>query len=414
MKRFFHVFGLLMTANVVLMSCLNSDETEVILHNDAAISTFTLGTFTRYYHPTSNPDTTMKTTVTGSYYKMTIDHLGQQIYNADSLPLGTQPRVLCTITTMNSGIVGLKGMGTDTLYSYFNSSDSVDFSEPRMFRVVSSDGTYHRDYQVTVNIAKTTGDVFTWHLQNDVLTMPTTADGYCLAVLKGKPVVLANDNTQSVVAADTLVYQLSGGNVYRSEDGQTWTLTATAPAIRQLVGTATREVFAIGTNDSLMVSRDGGVTWKKDSMDSRAALLPQSQMACVRFNYPSADSTDYVLFAGAPALATDTLSTLWRKISFYTEDASKSKWVYMPHDDDNYYMLPRMEGLQLAYYDKRILAVGKEGNVYLSPDQGITWRKNSVYALPEALTGQVAAMTTDKDGRVWLVTTTGQLWIGYV
>ena len=102
------------------------------------------------------------------------------------------------------------------------------------------------------------------------------------------------------------------------------------------------------------------------------------------------------------------------EISFYTEDASKSKWVYMPHDDDNYYMLPRMEGLQLAYYDKRILAVGKEGNVYLSPDQGITWRKNSVYALPEALTGQVAAMTTDKDGRVWLVTTTGQLWIGYV
>ncbi len=414
MKRFFHVFGLFMMANVVLMSCLNADETEVTLHNDAAISSFTLGTFTRYYHPTSNPDTTMKTTVTGSYYKMTIDHLGQQIYNADSLPLGTQPRVLCTITTMNSGIVGLKGMSNDTVYRYFNQNDSVDFSEPRMFRVVSSDGTYHRDYQVKVNIAQTTGDVFAWHLQSDKLAMPATADGYCLAVLKGKPVVLANDNTQSIVAADTLVYKLAGGDVYRSADGQTWTLTASAPAIRQLVGTATREVFAIGTNDSLMVSRDGGTTWQKDSMDNPASLLPKSQMACVRFTYPSADSTDYVLFAGAGASATDTLSTVWRKISFYTEDASKSKWVYMPLDDDNYCLLPRMEGLQLAYYDSCILAVGKEGKVYRSADQGITWRKNSVYALPAAIDGQVAAMTTDGEGRVWLVTTTGQLWIGYV
>jgi len=414
MKRFFHVFGLFMMANVVLMSCLNADETEVTLHNDAAISSFTLGTFTRYYHPTSNPDTTMKTTVTGSYYKMTIDHLGQQIYNADSLPLGTQPRVLCTITTINSGIVGLKGMGNDTVYRYFNQNDSVDFSEPRMFRVVSSDGTYHRDYQVKVNIAQTTGDVFAWHLQSDKLAMPATADGYCLAVLKGKPVVLANDNTQSIVAADTLVYKLAGGDVYRSADGQTWTLTASAPAIRQLVGTATREVFAIGTNDSLMVSRDGGTTWQKDSMDNPASLLPKSQLACVRFTYPSADSTDYVLFAGAGASATDTLSTVWRKISFYTEDASKSKWVYMPLDDDNYCLLPRMEGLQLAYYDSCILAVGKEGKVYRSADQGITWRKNSVYALPAAIDGQVAAMTTDGEGRVWLVTTTGQLWIGYV
>jgi photosystem II stability/assembly factor-like uncharacterized protein len=86
----------------------------------------------------------------------------------------------------------------------------------------------------------------------------------------------------------------------------------------------------------------------------------------------------------------------------------------MPLDDDNYCLLSRMEGLQLAYYDSCILAVGKEGKVYRSADQGITWRKNSVYALPAAIDGQVAAMTTDGEGRVWLVTTTGQLWIGYV
>ena len=162
MRRFFHVFSLLAATTYMLTSCLGSNTDEITLYDDAAFTSFTLGTFTRIYHPVSNPDTTYRTTFTGSLYPMTIDHLGQRIFNQDSLPQGTVPRVLCTVGVKNGGYVGLQGLDGDTIFHLFNANDSVDFTTPRKFRVLSSDGTYPRDYTVSLNIAKTEGVSFDW------------------------------------------------------------------------------------------------------------------------------------------------------------------------------------------------------------------------------------------------------------
>ena len=418
MKHFFQVLGLLIVASAMLASCLKSQDSEVELHDDAAITAFTLGTLNRYYHPVSKPDTTVKTTVTGSYYPMSIDHFGDSIFNRDSLPVGTVPRVLCTIETKNSGVVGLQGLGNDTLFHYFVSTDSVDFSTPRWFRVVSTDGRVTHDYKVTLNIAKATGDAFGWQ-KTDSIALPGTLDECRPVVLGGKLTLVAH---RDIAVKGNSVYALSGQKLLRSGDGVNWEEAGDAAGVRQLLGAATTELFALGVNDSLMVLRDDSTRWTTERMDDSPALLPSMSMACVSFPYAPGtnkkDKSDYVLLAGS---RTDTLSTaplqttavtaLWRKISTYTEAVGESQWVYMATDDANPFVLPSQDNLTMAVIDGKILAMGNDLTIYESRDQGVTWRKSTTYALPGSVLGSRAVMVGDGTN-LWAVTDKGQVWHG--
>ena len=66
----------------------------------------------------------------------------------------------------------------------------------------------------------------------------------------------------------------------------------------------------------------------------------------------------------------------------------------------------------MVYYDDCVLATGSSLKLYQSLDQGITWKENEDYTMPSALTGTQVAMAVDKQGRLWLVTDSGQLWQG--
>ena len=50
--------------------------------------------------------------------------------------------------------------------------------------------------------------------------------------------------------------------------------------------------------------------------------------------------------------------------------------------------------------------------LYESRDQGITWYTDTDYALPENLVGTQLSIAATQDGRLWLITDGGQLWIG--
>ena len=411
MKQLTHAFCLLATATAMFTSCLNPDEKTVTLYDDAAIATFTLGTLSRYYQPASNPDTTLRTTFAGSTYKMTIDHLAQRIYNQDSLPMGTVARALCTVTTVNSGVIGLQGLGEDTLYHYFNSKDSVDFSQPRRFRVVSTDGSFVRDYTVTLNISTTTGNTFGWQPAGQVALPEGRTMADCTpVVLGGTPTVVPYSH---VVVWDSLAYRLEGTQLMRSADAETWEVAASADGIARLLGASSHELYALGTNDSIMMLRKGsGNQWVAERLDDRADRLPATDMACVSFAYAPSDSTDYVLLMGNSASTTDTSVTLWRKIAYYTEPAEHSQWVYIPKDPENRYQLPRQTGLSVVCHDGCLLALGSDMKFYRSDDQGITWRENSDYQLPSSFTASSATMLKGDDDTIWLVTSDGQLWSG--
>jgi len=399
MKRMFRMLGVLLSATALLTSCLGGDE-ETTVYSDTAITDVTLGTLNRYTHGTSaktGNDTVVKSTLTGSSYKMTIDQIAHTIYNRDSLPVGTDVAhvVVSTLSTKNSGVALIKSLTSDSL-NYVSTKDSLDFSQPRILRVYSSDGTAYRDYTMTLNVSKTTGIDFGWQkvAQRDELKGWT--DKYLVACL------------------DT-VQLIDKGNILKhvSDSWYEWS-TFGFPELAMYIGATKHEIYAIGTDGWLKACTDGvGLNWRDEQLDEDVQLLPTSDITMTSWTYAPADSTDYVLLAGSSD-ADGTNAVLWRKLSRYhaAGQPSEGKWVYMPIDYDNHYALPKQEGLSIAYYNGVVLAVGSNMEMLLSRDQGITWKATDTYALPSALQGSRVSMAADENGCLWLVTDGGEVWKG--
>lgn len=415
MKRVFRIFGALLMMPVILTSCLGDSTEDTTLYSDMAITSFTLGTLNRYTQTTSSTtgnDTVIKTTLTGSDYKMTIDQLGHKIYNQTPLPVGVDVKhVICTVSAKNSGLLTLKSMTSDSL-SWYSSSDSIDFSQPRIFRVYAIDNSGFRDYTVELNVSSTEGIDFGWTLIKD------DAD---LAGWTAKKLVPFADTIkmvdEGVVMRDGKGYRINGqGYVEASTDLENWSLADgivyTNPNLKQLLGASSKELYALGNDGLLKVSADDyGKDWTNEKLDEDASLLPAGDIAMISWPYASADSTDYILMVGDGPLNNGETS-IWRKLNYYATTASNNQWVFMGADDSNQHTLPAQDHLSLACYNGHVLAVGDAKAIYESRDQGLTWRQESAYQLPTSLQGTQVSMATDTQGRLWLLTNSGQLWKG--
>ncbi|MDE6807055.1 MAG: hypothetical protein K2I98_01155, partial [Prevotella sp.] len=153
MNKIFITLCVLLGASMMLTGCLKSDnDMTVTTYGDMAITSITLGTMNRYTQtisPTTGNDTIIKSTYTGSGYPLSIDQLGRRIYNETELPVGTDLKhVVVSLSTLNGGIVAIKSLTSDSL-TWYSSNDSIDFSQPRIFRVFAIDGSGSRDYTVT-------------------------------------------------------------------------------------------------------------------------------------------------------------------------------------------------------------------------------------------------------------------------
>ena len=120
--------------------------------------------------------------------------------------------------------------------------------------------------------------------------------------------------------------------------------------------------------------------------------------------------TDYALLVGQGSGSGNAM-TVWRKLADYDKEG---KWVYMPLAEDNPYYLPRMDYVVLAYYNDQVLAFGSDKKIYVSRDQGITWKTNANYSYPtgfNATTGYQVAI--DDEDFLWLKDpATGKAWRG--
>ena len=438
MKRFSRVLCLLMVACVMLTSCLSSSDSDLTLHNDAAITAFSLGTVNRYLYmnrpSTGVKDSLVKTTFTGSLYPMSIDQIGYRIFNQDSLPYGTDAaHLLCNITTMSSSGVAIKNLN-DTTFKWFSSSDSIDFSEPRTLRVFATDGSYKRDYTVWVNVAKGQNVIDVgWSKvsDNDAFGL---MEGMRLVVLNNRLVVfgeqggktlvfasadgkqfqqlategLQHNAWQNVVVKDSYVYMLNGATLLRSQDAGQWEQLARHDQLRQLVAAGTKELFAIGTDGLMKHSTDDGLTWTDEQTDEPASLLPTQGIASTTFAYAPSDSTDYVLLVGNDG----TQSRVWHKISQYGSRNKGGRWVRMT-SSSGLFELPLHAHLSLAYYKGVLLAAGNGARtLYISHDQGLTWNVTSDYSLPTTAQGDWLTMTVAPNGTLWAITSSGQVWTG--
>ena len=364
---------ILLTAVLAFASCATTDS-ETTLYSEAAITAFTLGNVNQYTQTTSSDGTvsTTKKTYSGKNYKFIIDQSSRQIYNNDSLPVGTDAQhVLCTITTYNNSVALLQSLDNADEYYYYVSTDSIDFSKERKVRVISSDATGYTDYTVKVNVHQQEADEFVW--------------------------------------------QQAGGEF--PADPQL------PQGIRQLLGSSTTEQYAISDGGKLMVSHDKGATWTQDMADDNEPdMQPTQDIALVSYPQYLADSTDYVLLAGTHVVKADdgsdaeSYSVVWRKTVDYSQNAPATTWVYMNRNGNVNFDLPVLSNLNLVKYDDSILAFGGDYSViYQSRDNGITWKKSAVYTMPEDFDASATSVKVkvDEDNFIWLYCYgTGQIWKG--
>jgi len=367
----------MMLAGILLVtSCLSDNEEEnTEYYRNTAITEFSISCINRYVHTTSSTgaDSVYKVTLSNPVV-FTIDQYQHKIYNTDSLPSDCDlEHVLVSISSSNSGtlVVNYLDNNENDSLLYYSSTDSIDFTKVKDLRVYSQQGDSYRVYDVSINIHKCTTDEMIWEKK-------TTDD---------LPV-------DSKVAL--------------------WEQKVTAAGMKQFIGYGTAEGYAFDTNGMLMVSKDNGDTWLADYLDEDAALLPTNNFAFASWPFAANDSTDYQMLIGTNEKV-DNACVVWRKIAEYAKNSMPSKWVMIPTEDHYQSYLPKMENLNLVHFNNLVVAIGNDKKMYISRDQGITWKTTSKYTLPESLGTNNLSATTDKNGYLWLVgIDTGEVWRGFI
>ncbi|MBQ9651723.1 MAG: hypothetical protein IJV13_05895 [Prevotella sp.] len=450
----------LLSTVLLMTSCLNNDSSEdITYYNDSAITGFSLGTLNRYLHTTSSTgeDSIYKRTYAGSTYKFTIDQQNRKIYNLDSLLINTDPEhIICAISTKNSGIALIKSLEEEDTWLYYSSSDSIDFSTPREFRIFDMTGQAYRDYTIEVNVHKEDGDVFNWaeKSQSEAFKQMSglkaaflnqivyvfgnqggTTVGYKTAATDGENWQQLTFNINHILDADAYknimvwgekLYLLDKGSLLASTDGETWESMGGAKVLSQLVACNEDKFVAIDGDGKLVSTTDFSV-WTEEELSDDMSLFPTECIGFVNNHISSASYASELMVIGnrsASAYPEDANAVVWRQIDEQPV-GDTHPWTYLESDDTNIYSLPNLTGLTIMPYGEYLLALGGKGqgastaaafdHVYVSHDGGITWKKDSRFSLPESLdaTATGVGMVSDNDNFVWVVLGgTGQVFRG--
>ncbi len=341
----------LLAALMSLTSCNSNSDYEYTLYSDTAITGFTLGTLNRYINGT-------KYTLKGSEYAMQINPYAKTVENVDSLPIGTDvAHVVCTVSSMNNGGIIIKNLTDDNFVTY-SSTDSIDFSQPRLFRIWASDGTGYADYTVKVNVHQQDGNLFVWNQITDATTIESFRK--------------ANDPTLPT-------------------------------GIQQLLGKSTYEEYALSTDGKIMKRTTGTAEWTQDLPDDHQdiANLPASDLALTCYPMPLADSTDCVILVGTK----DGKGVVWRKLVDNSGKTAKGNWVYMGRDNETVKLLPVQTGRSIIRYNEDILLFGSDyTKFYKSRDNGINWEPTKYLTVPSGLNTAAVkiTMTVDENQYIWV------------
>ncbi len=153
--------------------------------------------------------------------------------------------------------------------------------------------------------------------------------------------------------------------------------------------------YRFAANGQLEGSYDYGQTWVSEQIADDASLLPTENVTFV--SWPLSSRSAYSLMVGRHP-ADSVAMTIWRKIM---HTGMTAQWIHMPVAGDNPKFLPLMERVALVWYDGRVLAFGSNGSVYECYDQGITWKLNTSFALPDAINAAAVEVVV-ANGILWV------------
>lgn len=249
-KKFLIYFIAAFLLTSVAVSCNSSSDTSAdsyVPASDVSIRSFNLQSNSKVLN---NLDSVF----------FTIDLDRGLIYNADSLPLGTDvSRLLVSMEyssaySVEFNVKNGKVLQKDTTFAY-SSSDSVDFTGDVKLTIVAADQVTRRTYDVKVNVHKMKPDSMSWDriARRDLPSISGNVseqravkfndEVYCLMVDKGRYVLANGENpatrewikrelqlpfnpdVRSLTATTDAVYMLDAdnGTLYKSTDFSSWT-----------------------------------------------------------------------------------------------------------------------------------------------------------------------------------------------
>lgn len=420
---------------VVIAACGGSDDYSVITVSPSTcvVTSVELGKIPRVIHTKTDEgkDSLYVVTVTGRFYPMSIDHYSERIFNVDSLPYGCDVAKVTFITLGASGTLAINSLSQQDVDTFFVATDSTDFSKPRKVTVYAPNGVAKRTYEMEIRVHQEEGDKFVWHKQAEVsdalvgvdLTAAYVNEGslFVYGMENGQPVVLTalcsapTEWTKSASAVrvnaptlyDGAFYAISDGALVQSNDGVVWANVATnlATPMTALVAGSTA-LYAV-TEGGFFTSTDG-VNWAQQEADE-PEYLPTD--ICSAACLPSLTDKFFedIIVVGSR----NGIPVVW-KLNVDTKGDYTHKWNYYPETPLNPYPCPALATRQVYAYDGGTLLMGEKQDgtsvVYLSRDNGRTWKNNEIPQIEGVSAPIVTAV--DANHFIWVISQDGKVMKG--
>ena len=421
-------FLMSLLATLMLGACDTTNDTVMDVSRDCIVSRVTVGTLNRTLQTVSSTgaDSTYQVTVNGAMYPMFIDQLNNRIYNADSLPVGTDVTKVVFADFNVSGTASIKSLytGKDTI---FTAKDSTDFSQPRTLTVHSADGSLTREYQIEIRVHREEADSFVWQKMNATPASPLTQFTQSHAVTANEKIYVygntGNGNSQcleinpkapvfdqltatnlpldirSVQYFQNTFYALSQGELVRSTDAANqWTQAGVAQHFDALAGHSTDSLYAV-SGQQLWASANG-TDWTLSTLDTPNALPEVFSTTCVPSPLNSYAETLVMVGTkqGAPVA--------WKHDIDLRGDFTYP-WMFIPQTEElGKYSCPLLQQPTLLTYDHAALLFGlttegKPAPFYISRDYGRTWKPWS-WRSPQIPGATTLCATVDADHYLWI------------
>ena len=451
MSRYLNIsFPVLIAVVVTLLTSCNTTTTEEDTQDYCYISEMTIGSLQRTIVKRVDHDKTITTRsiIYTTGWPFTVDQINNKIYNRDPLPTGCSRRTLLSITYKGKNLLYRPHSASEAFgWIAYSSSDSIDIPEDGGvdFLVNGADGS-SRVYNIQLNIHKQERGDWTWHDKSKGLNMNDWTEARITSI--GDKVFLYGRNNNgwqswcstdggawesltlsglpetaavaSIVSDGEKLYTYDGkGNVWQSENGAVWTEQGITDVKRLVCVTAAR-LYDIKDGELRSTSLNEDTEWRNEVLDntplSMGNFIDVDSVRCLF--YETSNYLKRILLVGTLKHPTKDELTApeWCKMWTASEDEARREWNYFTPRWVNKLGLPDMKPLAVQRSGSQLVGFGGATTntpaitplnlLYVSDDNGLTWRTDGLNYLPDELWGKNCAWlssTTDEDEYVWIV-----------
>jgi hypothetical protein len=357
----------------------------------------------------------------------TIDQMNGKIFNQDSMPFGTMidEKVLCNMTfeVGTSGVQLMQQATGDTIF--WNGTDSIDFSQPVMFKIYAVDGETTKTYEAQINIHQVNPDSMVWskfltiaegRVFDEMKTM-ATANLYGVFVRENGAAKLFTSETlvlefqetaltgfpedavfSSITEYDTNFFVITeNGEAYTANNWTTWHPVVDAPDLKAILGTVSEShVNHRQSALSCIAEKDGNlkfyvynsVGWiEGDDVPEDFPATGFSNVSYEIMYYP------HLIIASGKDRNGSLTNKAWDTMNGLT-------WILLTNEKNPF---AYSEGASIVRYDNLLFLIGgldREGNTidetYFSKDNGVTWN-DTIFFPTDYKSRAFSTLTVDKD-----------------